>query len=105
MEIYNNLLDEIENSGINQENLWKLWHADSHLIADDKLDWKSKCPTFYKVLDKIKNYFNMDIKATRFNYYRNSADWKPFHHVIFIYFLFILYLFKKKKGCSSHRLF
>jgi|TARA_B110000090_G_scaffold118903_1_gene132335 hypothetical protein len=22
----------------------------------------------------------MDIKATRFNWYRNANDWKPFHH-------------------------
>ena len=22
----------------------------------------------------------MDIKATRFNWYRNSKEWKPFHH-------------------------
>ena len=22
----------------------------------------------------------MDIKATRFNYYRDSSEWKPYHH-------------------------
>ena len=22
----------------------------------------------------------MDIKATRFNWYRDSSEWKPFHH-------------------------
>ena len=80
LSIYNNLLDEIKNSGINQDNLWKLWHGDTHLIADDHLDWKKSCPTFNMVIEKMKNYFDMDIKATRFNWYRNSSDWKPFHH-------------------------
>ena len=37
-----NTLDEINNSGINKDKLWKLWHGDSHLIADDKLEWKKK---------------------------------------------------------------
>ena len=63
-----------------QEKLWALWHNDSHVIADDKLNWKKKCPTFNKVLKKMTEYFKMDIKATRFNWYRNSSEWKPFHH-------------------------
>ena len=58
----------------------KMWHGDSHLIVDDKLDWKEKCPTFNMVIEKIKDYFDMDIKATRFNLYKNSDHWKPFHH-------------------------
>ena len=37
-------------------------------------------PTFLKVVDKIRTYFNMDIQATRFNWYRDSSDWKPYHH-------------------------
>ena len=78
--IYNKLLEEIKNSKVNEDNLWKLWHGDTHLIADDHLKWKSECPTFNQVLDKIKNYFTMDIKASRFNLYRDSNDWKPFHH-------------------------
>lgn len=59
--------------------MWKLWHGDSHLIADDKLNWKKKCPTFDKVINAIKDYFKMDVKATRLNWYRDSAEWKPFH--------------------------
>ena len=52
----------------------------SHVIADDKRNWKEACPTFTYVVDRIKNYFDMDIKATRFNWYRNTSEWKPFHH-------------------------
>jgi hypothetical protein len=49
------------------------------LIADDSTRFKEKCPTFMKVLDKIRDYFGMDIKATRFNLYRDDKDHKPFH--------------------------
>ncbi|CBY14384.1 unnamed protein product [Oikopleura dioica] len=80
MSIYKNLLHETQSSGIDQEKLWAHWHNESHWIADDKLNWKKKCPTFQKVLKKMSEYFKMDVKATRFNWYRNSSEWKPFHH-------------------------
>lgn len=32
------------------------------------------------VLEKIVDFFKMDVKATRFNWYRDSNDWKPYHH-------------------------
>ena len=78
-ELYKQLLDEIHNCGIPKETLFKLWHGDSHLIADDHLHWKTKCPTFNMVISRIQSYFNMDIKATRFNYYPDSSTFKPMH--------------------------
>jgi cold shock CspA family protein len=78
--IYEKLIEEIKNSGVNDEKLWKLWHGDTHTIADDKEGWKKKCPLFNKIISKVKDYFNMDIKATRFNWYKDTNDWKPFHH-------------------------
>jgi hypothetical protein len=39
-EIYNKLLNEMKNSGIDKDKLWKSWHGDNHLIADDNLNWK-----------------------------------------------------------------
>jgi len=80
LTIYDSLLKEIEESGIPTAQLFKLWHGDSHVIADDKMNWKEVCPTFMMVLDKIRDYFGMDIKATRMNWYRDSKEWKPFHH-------------------------
>ena len=77
--IHDKLLKEMDHCGIDSENLWKLWHGDSHLIADDSTHFKEKCPTFLKVLDRIRDYFDMDIKATRFNLYRDDKDHKPFH--------------------------
>ena len=32
------------------------------------------------VIDKLTQYFNVDVKATRFNIYKDSSQWKPFHH-------------------------
>lgn len=78
--IYNKLLEEMGNTGIEESQLWKLWHGDSHLIADDHLNYKEKVPTFGKIIDKLKNEFKIDVKSTRFNWYKNSDDWKPFHH-------------------------
>lgn len=76
---YDKLLFEIKNSGIPENELFKLWHGDSHIIADDNLDWKTKCPTFNNVILKIKDYFNLDIKATRFNWYKDTSQFKPMH--------------------------
>jgi hypothetical protein len=79
MEIYYKLLDEIENSGTDLNELWKPWHGNTHLIADDHLNWKKSCPTFNMVIERIAKYFNMDVKATRFNLYENLLDYKPMH--------------------------
>lgn len=53
LSIYNQLLDEIETCGIDTDKIWQLWHNDSHLIADDKTNWKKNCPTFNMVLDRV----------------------------------------------------
>lgn len=82
-DYYNVLLEEISIaalSGVEEKGVWKLWHGDSHLIADDHLNWKNKCPTFNHIIKYIATYFGMDVKATRFNWYRDSSEWKPYHH-------------------------
>lgn len=84
LELYHNLVSEIKLCEENNPELLKLWHGNdkilgTHLIADDKLNWKKQCPTFNMVLNKLKDYFNVDIKSTRFNWYSNTNQWKPFH--------------------------
>jgi hypothetical protein len=79
-ELYNKLLNEIKESNIEEDKLWKLWHGDNHLIADDNINWKDKVPTFHFILNKIEEHFHMKIVSTRLNYYKNTNDWKPFHH-------------------------
>ena len=84
--IYESLLDEMASCGVPEEELWKLWHGDTHFIADDRLakkmgfDWKEKCPTFNMVIETMKTFFDMDVKATRFNLYKDNTEWKPYHH-------------------------
>lgn len=83
-ELYNKLVDEIKQYEIDSPNLLKLWHGNdkipgTHLIADDKLNWKEHSPTFNMILEKLKTFFNVDIKSTRFNWYSNTNQWKPFH--------------------------
>lgn len=77
--LYRQLEDEIMSCGIPQDRLLKLWHGDSHWIADDHTHWKDKAPTFAMVLERIRSFFGMDIKATRFNWYKDTSQWKPFH--------------------------
>ena len=79
-DLYDRLVYEVENCGIPEERLLKLWHGDTHYIADDKTGWKEQCPTFQLVIDRIQNYFGMRVQATRFNWFKSTAEWKPFHH-------------------------
>jgi hypothetical protein len=78
-ELYHKLSSELNCENTEKDSLFKLWHGDSHFIADDHLQWKKDCPTFMMVITRIKEFFNMDIKSTRFNYYQNTSQWKPFH--------------------------
>lgn len=72
---YDDLLKEVP------EEVFQLWHGDSHHIANDKhqVDWKANAPLFKEVIDRIANYFDMDVKATRFNWYKDTRFWKPHH--------------------------
>jgi len=73
---YETILHEMKQ----RDDVWKMWHGDSHWIADDHMKWKADCPTFKLIIERIAAYFRMDIKATRLNWYRDSSEWKPYHH-------------------------
>jgi hypothetical protein len=75
-DVYHRIEQEMKSS----PEAWKLWHGDSHLIADDHMGWKTSCPTFVHIMERIRQYFRIDIKATRLNWYRDTTDWKPYHH-------------------------
>jgi hypothetical protein len=92
-ELYDKLVKEILSIS-NQTALLKMWHGNektegTHLIADDKVrirdkdgnmkSWKEQCPTFNMVIERIKSFFGMDVKATRFNWYQDESHYKPFH--------------------------
>lgn len=78
-ELYKRLEHEILNCDVPHDQLLKLWHGDTHYIADDHTAWKKKAPTFQMVLDRIAYFFDMNIQATRFNWYKDTSQWKPFH--------------------------
>lgn len=82
--LYDKLVEEIENCKIPKDQLLKLWHGNdkiegTHLIVNDHTDWKGLCPTFNEIIDTVKTYFNMTVKATRLNLYKDTSQWKPFH--------------------------
>ena len=84
LELYHLLASEIENCGVSESDLLKLWHGNetnpgTHLIANDRTPWKRNCDTFKFVVDTLARYFRMDVKATRFNWYKDTSQWKPFH--------------------------
>lgn len=80
-DIYDKLLEEMKHTGFSDEKLWKRWHEGAHTIADDKLGpWKEKCPTLQMIFKKVAEYFDMEVKATRFNWYKDNSDYKPLHH-------------------------
>lgn len=76
---YDELVKEIQSCGVHEDRLLKSWHGDSHWIADDTTGWKKNCPTFNEVVSRLKTFFSMDVKATRFNWYKDTSEWKPYH--------------------------
>jgi hypothetical protein len=76
-DVYNKIITEIEK--VKNEKIWVEWHGGTHLIANDHEKWKDHSITFTKIIDRISKYFNMDVKATRLNWY-SSSDYKSFHH-------------------------
>lgn len=78
-ELYKRLENEITQCGVPQDKLLKLWHGDTHYIADDHTHWKRNAPTFSLVIERIRSFFKMNIQATRFNWYKDTSQWKPFH--------------------------
>lgn len=75
LDYYHQLLKEMQG-----RNDWTSWHEGAHLIV--KRPNEKECPLFTQVIDKLCSYFHIDKKSIgyRFNYYKDSRDWKPFHH-------------------------
>ena len=70
-------LRELQSRGVRQSE-WLSWHEGCHLISKAP----EGSPTFQRILDRLSEYFNVRRKSmgTRFNWYTDSKDWKPFHH-------------------------
>ena len=79
-KIYYDLIEEMRDLQAKNEkgSEWISWHENSHLIVKNPKGSK----TFQMIQDKIAKYFGIKQESigTRFNWYRQSDDWKPFHH-------------------------
>jgi hypothetical protein len=79
--LYHKLVQEMEQ--LQQQNIdgsqYISWHEGAHsIVKNPKL-----CPTFHTIVKKLCDYFQIQNPSkigTRFNYYKDSEDWKPFHH-------------------------
>ena len=59
---------------------------------DDKTKWKQSCPTFESIIERIQKYFKMDIKATRFNWYKDTSQWKRKYIITYLNLIFVMYV-------------
>lgn len=78
--IYYKLIEEMRDgqSRGEKEAEWISWHEGAHLITKNP----DVSPTYLEIQQRICTYFNIPMQSigTRFNWYRDSSDWKPFHH-------------------------
>jgi len=77
---YYQLIKEMRESQAHGEKKaeWLSWHEGAHLLSQNPTGSK----TYQRVLDKMCDYFSVaeGNRGTRFNWYRDGSDWKPFHH-------------------------
>ena len=78
--LYYQLVEEMreqQKKGVDQSE-WISWHEGAHLISKNPKGSK----TYQLIQEKIAKYFGIAQKSvgTRFNWYRDSSDWKPSHH-------------------------
>ena len=61
-----------------QDSQWKSWHEGAHLLSPNPEGSK----TYQKIIARMCEYFSIapGTRGTRFNWYRDGSDWKPFHH-------------------------
>ena len=80
LTMYYKLVEEIRALSEKQKSAkWVAWNEGCHLISKNP----KNCPTYEAILKKMMNYFMIDKVekfSTRFNWYRDSSDWKPFHN-------------------------
>ena len=79
--LYYKLIEEMREAQALEGNKgaeWISWAEGAHLISKNPNESK----TYAEIQEKIAAYFEIERKSvgTRFNWYRDSSDWKPFHH-------------------------
>jgi hypothetical protein len=78
--LYYQLIDEMRASQAKGEKgaEWISWHEGAHLISKNP----AGSAAYQMIQEKIAKYFDIPMTSvgTRFNWYRDSSDWKPYHH-------------------------
>lgn len=71
---YHKLLEELQGT----KTEWTSWHEGCHLITKTP----QSSPTFQAIVRRLSEYFGVHAKqqGTRFNWYKDAKDWKPFHY-------------------------
>ena len=61
-----------------KDSEWKSWHEGAHLLSPNPEGSK----TYQEIVARMCQYFSIapGRRGTRFNWYRDGSDWKPFHH-------------------------
>eukprot|EP00605_Chrysophyceae_sp_TOSAG23-4_P000597 GSChrysophyteH1.ASY1.ANO1.674.1 assembled CDS len=79
-KMYYDLVQEMRDAQNSEtkDSEWISWAEGAHLISKNP----SGSPSYMKIQEKIAKYFDIEMKSvgTRFNWYRDSSDWKPLHH-------------------------
>eukprot|EP00931_Biecheleriopsis_adriatica_P118274 TRINITY_DN93711_c0_g1_i1.p1 TRINITY_DN93711_c0_g1~~TRINITY_DN93711_c0_g1_i1.p1 ORF type:complete len:431 (-),score=68.26 TRINITY_DN93711_c0_g1_i1:72-1280(-) len=78
--IYYSLLQEMRSAQAEglENSQWESWHEGAHLLSPNP----EGSQTYHIVLRRMCKYFSIapGRHGTRFNWYCNGSDWKPFHH-------------------------
>jgi len=78
--IYYKLVEEMRDAQAagKGKSEWIPWHEGCHLISKGP----EHSSTFKSIIERAAEYFNIELKSvgTRFNWYVDDKDWKPFHH-------------------------
>ncbi|CAE7948367.1 unnamed protein product [Symbiodinium sp. KB8] len=79
-DTYYTLIKEMRASQANGERKaeWIPWHEGAHLLSQNP----TGSAMYTKVVQRMCEYFKAaeGNRGTRFNWYRDGSDWKPFHH-------------------------
>ncbi|EPY33237.1 hypothetical protein STCU_02391 [Strigomonas culicis] len=67
----------IHSTGASMSGEGGLIEWSKHQVFDNPTDIS---PTFNLIIDMLAEYFDVDVYATRLNYYRDGSQWKPQHH-------------------------
>ncbi|EPY37505.1 hypothetical protein AGDE_06429 [Angomonas deanei] len=78
LALYKKLKQElVESTGAAMTGAGGLIEWSKHQVFDNPTDISA---TFNDIVDMLADYFDVEVYASRLNYYRDGSQWKPQHH-------------------------